>query len=165
MFSRSNKGSANRNAAGSAARPKPAPPSIIGPDLRVVGDLASDGEIQIDGTIDGDIRTKALLVGETATVRGEIVAESVRVHGMVNGQIKAQAVSLARTARVIGDILHEDLSIETGAFLEGHCKRISERQDTAAEGPINLVVTDDQPADAADDPDADPKTAVTGHAG
>jgi len=50
----------------------------------------------------------------------------VRVHGTVNGQIKARSVQLAKTAHVVGDILHEDLAIETGAFLEGHCKRLVE---------------------------------------
>lgn len=102
-----------------------APPSIISRDLNIVGDLNSDGEIQIDGTVNGDIRTKALVIGETATVNGEIVADAVRVLGSVNGQIKAKVVKLAASAHVIGDILHEDLSIETGAFLEGHCKRMA----------------------------------------
>jgi len=64
----------------------------------------------------------------------------VRVHGAVTGQIKARSVNLASTARVIGDILHQDLAIETGAFLEGHCKRMSE---DPAQGKINVVGKDD----------------------
>lgn len=43
-----------------------------------------------------------------------------------SSQIKARSVQLAKTAHVVGDILHEDLAIETGAFLEGHCKRLVE---------------------------------------
>jgi len=66
-----------------------------------------------------------LIVGETAHVKGETVAETVRVLGHVDGQITAKVVKLAVTAHVVGDILHEDLSIETGAFLEGHCKRMA----------------------------------------
>ena len=97
-----------------------------------MGDLSSDGELQIDGTIDGDIRTKSLLVGETANIKGEIVADRIQVHGTINGQIKARSVTLARSARVIGDILHEDLAIENGAFLEGHCKRLVEKKDVDA---------------------------------
>lgn len=106
-----------------------APPSIISSDLNIVGDLHSAGEIQIDGTVNGDIRTHALVIGETATIKGEIVADAVRVLGTVNGQIKAKVVKLAASARVIGDILHEDLSIETGAFLEGHCKRMVVKEE------------------------------------
>lgn len=139
MFSKSSKGSGSHV----ESRPvvKSTPPSIISADLRIVGDLSSDGEIQVDGAVDGDIRTHSLLVGETAQIKGEIVAESVHVHGTINGQIKAKAVNLAKTAHVVGDILHEDLAIETGAFLEGHCKRLPEKQE-AAESRINVVGSD-----------------------
>ena len=139
MFSKSSKNSGSNV----ESRPvvKSTPPSIISADLRIVGDLSSDGEIQVDGAIDGDIRTRSLLVGETAHIKGEIVAESVHVHGTVNGQIKSKAVNLAKTAHVVGDILHEDLAIETGAFLEGHCKRLPDKQE-AAEGRINVVGND-----------------------
>ncbi len=121
MFSKNN----NKALANSKPVEPSAPPSIISLDLKIVGDLLSEGEIQIDGRVNGDIRTKVLIVGETAHVKGEIVAETIHVLGHVEGQIKAKVVKLADTAHVVGDILHEDLSIETGAFLEGHCKRMA----------------------------------------
>ena len=130
MFSKTSKGTSTQS--GSQPAVRAAGPSIISADLRIIGDLSSDGEIQIDGTIDGDIRTKSLLVGETANIKGEIVADRIQVHGTINGQIKARSVTLARSARVIGDILHEDLAIENGAFLEGHCKRLVEKKDVDA---------------------------------
>ena len=130
MFSKTSKGTSTQS--GSQPAVKAAGPSIISADLRIIGDLSSDGEIQIDGTIDGDIRTKSLLVGETANIKGEIVADRIQVHDTINGQIKARSVTLARSARVIGDILHEDLAIENGAFLEGHCKRLVEKKDVDA---------------------------------
>jgi cytoskeletal protein CcmA (bactofilin family) len=140
MFSRNSKSSAAQRKAQnqSAAKAKSTPPSIISSDLHVVGDLSSDGEIQIDGKLDGDINTRSLLIGETAIVKGHIVADQVRVHGAVEGQIKARMVALAKKAHVIGDILHEDLSIETGAFLEGHCKRM----ENPTGGKANLTVND-----------------------
>ena len=125
---------------------KSSPPSIISADLKIVGDLSSDGEIQIDGAVDGDIRTKSLLVGETAHIRGEIIADSVFVHGAVTGLIKSRSVNLAKTAHVVGDILHEDLSIETGAFLEGHCKRMVDKKEQQRDARINKVVGKDDPA-------------------
>ena len=113
---------------------KPAPPSILSTDLHIVGNLKSAGEIQVDGKIDGDIRTINLLVGETADIKGEIIADKVTVHGAVTGQIKARSVTLAKTAHVVGDILHENLSINAGAFLEGLCKRITEKLDVTGGG-------------------------------
>jgi cytoskeletal protein CcmA (bactofilin family) len=123
MFSKKSKGTATPTQQPAPVK-KPSAPSLISGDLKIVGDLTSDGEIQVDGTIVGDIRTKVLLVGESADIKGEIVADSVRVHGRINGQIKARSVLLSKTAHMVGDIMHEDLAIETGAFLEGHCKRM-----------------------------------------
>jgi cytoskeletal protein CcmA (bactofilin family) len=101
-----------------------ASPSIISADLRIVGDLVSAGDIQIDGEVEGDIQSRTLTVGEGAQVKGSISAETVRVCGAVTGQIKATTVTLDKTAKVMGDILHTSLAIEPGAFLEGHCRRL-----------------------------------------
>ena len=152
MFSRNNKNKETPPTGQKPAVPaKPAVPSIISADLKMTGDLHSDGEIQVDGTIVGDIRTKSLLIGKTANIKGEIIADNVRVHGNVNGQIKARSVILAKTAHVIGDILHEDLSIETGAFLEGLCKRMTGSQ-VSDSGKINLVEGGAAPASQVGDP-------------
>jgi len=115
------------------------PPSLISNDLVIAGDLEGQGEVQIDGTINGNISGNTLLIGVSANITGDIIAETVRVHGTVNGQIKARSVSLARTAHVVGNILHENLSVELGAFLEGHCKHINSKKK-GAEAPVSLMV-------------------------
>lgn len=127
MFSRDKKSapSATKSAPAVATPKKRVPPSIVSADLTITGNLVSEGEVQIDGTLKGDIRGLNILVGEDALIQGEIIGDTVRVHGKVDGQIKALNVSLAKSAHVVGDILHDNLSIETGAFLEGHCKRLS----------------------------------------
>ncbi|MCH8215019.1 MAG: polymer-forming cytoskeletal protein, partial [Proteobacteria bacterium] len=98
------------------------------------------------------------LIGESATIKGEIVGDTVRVYGTVNGQIKARAVTLAKSAHVVGNILHENLSIEEGAFLEGHCKRLGEGE-FLGEGKINLVSTD---SDASPKDDSKPTAPSKG---
>lgn len=122
-------------------------PSIISSDLHIVGDLESAGEVQIDGQVSGDIRAKVLLIGESAVIKGEIFADTVRVHGRVNGQIKAKFVNLAKTAHVVGDILHENLSIQEGAFLEGHIMHMSEA-DVKAMDVANGRIVEAKPAEA-----------------
>ena len=157
MFSKTDKGTGD--SAGTGTPQKPAAPSIISVDLRIVGDLSSDGEIHIDGCVDGDIRSTTLLVGETAVVKGEIVADTVRVHGTINGQIKASTVELASSAHVNGDIHHENLLVERGAFFEGHCRRIDDKKE-AAEGRINLVVKESGPPVSQAKDDGEQKTAA-----
>ena len=111
-------------------------PSIISNNLNVVGNLKTEGEIQVDGVVEGDVTGRALVIGERARVHGEIVADDVVIRGNTEGRIRARRVQLTKTAKVIGDILHESLSIEAGAYVEGQLKRLEKR---AAEPKINLV--------------------------
>ena len=97
-------------------------PSIISTDMVMQGSLSSNGDIQIDGRVEGDIRSVGLVIGEKAEVHGEIYAEDVTVRGKVVGRIRARKVLLAATSHVEGDILHEAFAVESGAFFEGNCR-------------------------------------------
>ena len=105
---------------------KAARPSLIRPSLRIVANLRSQGEVQIDGTMDGDVLSSTLTIGEKGTINGEIVADNVVVRGRVNGRIRAGKVQLARSAHVVGEIRYKFLSIDTGALVECHCKHTDE---------------------------------------
>ncbi|MEE9209190.1 MAG: polymer-forming cytoskeletal protein [Kiloniellales bacterium] len=107
-------------------------PSIISPDLKIIGDLKSNGDIQIDGRIEGDIHSRLLTVGEQATVEGCIVADTVRISGTVLGQVRAKTVHLDKKARVTGDITHETLTMEAGAFFEGQVRRMEQTSGTSS---------------------------------
>src|SRR5580704_8944221 len=97
-------------------------PSIISSDLTVRGTLTSTGDIQIDGYVEGDVRSAGLVIGEKAEIHGEIFAEDLTIRGRVMGQIHARKVLLAATSHVEGDILHEAFAVEAGAFFEGNCR-------------------------------------------
>lgn len=125
--------------AGANAARKPSAPSLISADLRITGDLNSSGDIHVEGIVEGDIRSAQLTIGEGAEVRGAIVAEQVRVCGLVLGQIQAHRVELTKTARVTGDITHELLSIEAGAFVDGHCKRMEAVPARISDGVVSLA--------------------------
>ena len=97
-------------------------PSFISPDLRIVGELKSTGDIQIDGSIEGLVEGGLIIVGEQAKIEGSIVAETVQISGKVNGQVQAKTVHLGKAARVMADIAHENLIIEAGAYFEGQVR-------------------------------------------
>lgn len=122
MFSKQNSAKAAAKTYGNGAKPRM--PSIISESLTVNGNLESDGEIQVDGTVEGDIKTSELTVSEGATVRGAIDAETVSIAGNVTGQIKAKSVTFLSKARVIADVIQESLSIEPGAYFEGNARRM-----------------------------------------
>ena len=106
----------------SAPKPKPAP-SILSNDLHITGNVKTTGDIQVEGTVEGDIRAHLLTVGESATIKGEVVADDVVVNGRIVGRVRGLKVRLTATARVEGDIIHKTIAIESGAHFEGSVQR------------------------------------------
>ena len=104
------------------ARPKVAP-STLSSDLAIKGDIRTTGDIQIDGEVEGNVHAHLLTVGESAVVRGEVVADDIVVNGRVIGRVRGLKVRLTSTARVEGDIIHKTIAIESGAHFEGAVQR------------------------------------------
>ncbi len=104
---------------------RPGPPSIVAADMCILGDLESEGDVQVDGRVNGDLRTRTVTIGQGATINGAITGETIKIAGTVNGEIRGSTVVLTATAKVVGDIHHKSLSIDAGAFLQGLCKRMS----------------------------------------
>ena len=127
MFSRSNK---------TVEEKRGKTPSIIASDCHIAGDIVSSGEIQIDGLIKGDVQGDVVVIGEKGSIEGSISAKTVRILGTVNGRITANAVELARTARVLGDIHHDSLAVAAGAYVEGHCDRLTSPDAIASQQTV-----------------------------
>ena len=107
-----------------ASAPKPKPPaSVISADLHITGNVKTTGDIQVEGTVEGDIRAHLLTIGETATINGEVMADDVVINGRVVGRVRGLKVRLTATARVEGDIIHKTIAIESGAHFEGSVQR------------------------------------------
>ena len=126
----------------SGRKRKSVAPTIISSDLRITGNITSEGEVQVDGVVDGDVRGAKVSIGASGHIAGAVSADRILVRGRVNGQIRAQLVTLTRTAQVKGDIYHETLSMESGAKLEGHCRRLNAVDSGEETSNINLVVSD-----------------------
>ena len=108
--------------------------SVIDSWLTITGNLQSEGEVQVDGQIHGDIRCAHLTVGRDAMVTGNITAEEVVVRGKVKGVIRSNRVILQDTAQVDSEIFHKNLSIEEGACFDGTSRH--------SDDPLNAEVAD-----------------------
>ncbi|SFI62222.1 bactofilin family protein [Celeribacter neptunius] len=119
-----------------ASAPKPKPPaSVLSSDLTITGNLKTTGDIQIEGTVEGDIRAHLLTVGETAMIRGEVIADDVVVNGRIVGCVRGLKVRLTSTAKVEGDIIHKTIAIESGAHFEGSVQRADDPLATGKAAP------------------------------
>ena len=98
---------------------KPIAASLIAENVSLRGDVATDGDVHLDGSLRGDMRVRELTVGEAGSVEGHVEAETVEIRGRVVGTVTAKSVRLFATARVEGDITHAQLAIEPGAHFEG----------------------------------------------
>ena len=147
---------------GFQAKPKPSP-SLLSNDLTIKGNVTTSGDIQIEGTIEGDVRAHLLTVGESATIKGEIAADDVVVDGRVIGRLRGLKVRLTATARVEGDIVHKTIAIESGAHFEGTVQR---QEDPLGDSSTSRPATAAPARPRTDTRDAPPLTggAATGGA-
>lgn len=101
------------------------PPTVfaIPRQATIEGYVDFDGNIVVEGTINGDVRCKTLLVKERGLVDGTVVAERVVVLGDVSGSIYANDLELRTACSVAGDIFHQKLVLEDGCFFEGKSRR------------------------------------------
>jgi cytoskeletal protein CcmA (bactofilin family) len=119
-----------------ASAPKAKPPaSVLSADLHVTGNMKTTGDIQVEGTVEGDIRAHLLTIGETATIKGEVIADDVVVNGRIVGRVRGLKVRLTSTARVEGDIIHKTIAIESGAHFEGSVQRQDDPLNSGKSAP------------------------------
>nr|WP_314527053.1 polymer-forming cytoskeletal protein [uncultured Brevundimonas sp.] len=123
--------------------------STLSAGVKYEGNISGAGELQVDGSLKGDVRVSRVVIGEGGSVEGTVHADVLDVRGRVSGAIVAKQVKLYATARVEGDITQEQLAIDQGAWFQGRCNQA--KRDTP--GAAMLEAPAPKP-DKADKPDA-----------
>ncbi len=95
--------------------------TVLGKDVTFKGIVHFHSTVQLDSSIEGEIHAKGMLViGENATIRGTIVAETIVTRGKIHGNVTATSkIQLLKPAVVLGDISAPSFSMEEGAFFKG----------------------------------------------
>jgi cytoskeletal protein CcmA (bactofilin family) len=103
---------------------EPAAINLISNGTDITGDIRSNGDIRIDGTLTGNLNTKGkVVIGPTGKISGEVICKNSEVSGVVEGKISVnQLLNLKASSRILGDIATSKLSIEPGAKFTGNCK-------------------------------------------
>lgn len=98
--------------------------NIIGKGTAITGDINCDGDIRIDGSLDGNIKAEGkILINKGGSVKGNLQCENCEIAGSVEGTIEANALlSLKETSKVDGDLIIKKFAVEPGAVFNGTCK-------------------------------------------
>ena len=97
--------------------------TIIGKSSEVVGDLAIQNSLRVDGKVKGNVHcTDTVIIGKGGMIEGHIAAKNVMLAGKVIGNISAESkVFLESTASVKGDVMSTRLVVDEGAVFDGKC--------------------------------------------
>jgi cytoskeletal protein CcmA (bactofilin family) len=97
--------------------------SFIGAEVTITGNVSGEGDIHLDGVVEGDLHCRSLILGAGGRVRGNIAAEKATLAGMVDGTVSAATLIIEKSARVKGDLAYDSLSMENGAQVDGRVSR------------------------------------------
>lgn len=95
--------------------------TIIGPSVKVEGDLIAVGNVVVDGMVNGTLVTdKNVTIGEKAEITADVKAANADIAGSVKGKISLENdLTVRSSAKIAGDISTGTISIESGAQING----------------------------------------------
>lgn len=97
--------------------------TVIGPSVKVKGDFNAQGNVIVEGMVEGSIKTIGNLeVGEKAKINASVEAREAKIGGEIRGNLKIKGfLEITATAKIFGDLEAASLSIERGAVINGKC--------------------------------------------
>ncbi len=93
--------------------------SSISDDILIDGNIESSGQVKIGGTVNGNVSASDLVLEPQGTIRGKISAEKAELRGKQEGKVRCEKLIVTSSAVVRGDIVCQDLTVESGAHLNG----------------------------------------------
>ncbi|CAM1361791.1 bactofilin family protein [Tenacibaculum xiamenense] len=114
MFSKDNKKSSDRVVSER---------NVIGGNTKIVGDIVSEGDFRIDGTLEGNIQTNGrIIIGEAGFIKGKAECTNADIEGKFAGDLSVSSVlTVKATANITGDVVIGKLSVEPGATFNATC--------------------------------------------
>ncbi len=133
------------------------PETTIGANTRFVGTLTSDGNIRIDGSVEGDIEVLGnLIVGETGRVIATVKAQNIHVSGAVKGEVTAtEKLEISPTGKIWGDITTGALQIDPGGLFRGQSTMSANRDE-----PLMLEAPEGAPSNGSST-ESTPSTSIS----
>lgn len=104
--------------------------SFIGINSNFKGDIKTQGTLRVDGTVEGNIETDWLILGETSHLKGDATSRGIIVGGRVDGNLTArEIIEIKAKGQVTGELATSKLSIAEGAMFDGRSSMIREESN------------------------------------
>jgi cytoskeletal protein CcmA (bactofilin family) len=117
-------------------------PSVLAADLVVTGVIATEGALEINGRVEGEVAADALIVGRGGTIAGKVRAGRADIHGMLQGDLVCSALVLRSTSRLRADMTCASLTVETGAEVEGSLRRPAPPEPPAPTAEAGIIAAE-----------------------
>ncbi|WP_299105433.1 polymer-forming cytoskeletal protein [uncultured Tenacibaculum sp.] len=97
--------------------------NIIGQNTTITGDIISEGDFRIDGTLDGTIKTDGrVIIGQSGFIKGKVECTNADVEGKFSGELAVtNTLTVKSSANINGDVIIGKLSVEPGASFNATC--------------------------------------------
>jgi cytoskeletal protein CcmA (bactofilin family) len=94
--------------------------SFIGMNSSFKGDIETKGTLRIDGMMEGNVNADWIILGEKASVKGDLTARGIIIGGRVEGNLQAKEIAEIKSkGQVFGDIRSSKLTIMEGGLFDG----------------------------------------------
>ncbi len=104
-------------------KPKIMERNILAKNTKIIGDLSSEGDFRIDGTLEGTLTTNGrVIIGVDGAITGKVFCDNADVEGKFSGELKVnKMLTIKSSASIQGDVVLGKLSVEPGAIFNASC--------------------------------------------
>ena len=97
--------------------------NVIAKNTTIIGDIKSDGDFRIDGTLEGSLKTDGrVIIGSDGFIKGKVEATNADIEGKFSGELLvSNTLTIKATADISGEVIIGKLSIEPGASFNATC--------------------------------------------
>ncbi|MBK5209312.1 MAG: polymer-forming cytoskeletal protein [Flavobacteriaceae bacterium] len=97
--------------------------NVVGKNTSIVGDVKSEGDFRIDGSVEGTVKTAGrVVIGALGCVNGKIICDNADIEGTFSGELLVNnLLTLKATAKISGEVIISKLLVEPGAEFNATC--------------------------------------------
>ncbi len=116
---------------------------LIGEGVKIRGEIRECREIEIHGTVEGDLEAEVVIVHGNGVLTGNVKTDRAEVHGSIDGEISVKyLLSVKAQGSVAGKTEYGELSVETGGRVVGTLNEQSAKGDNPANETSQMPATD-----------------------